>query len=288
MNWKYYNPQFDFGKYLRNQDSAWSGHLSFAYDLVRNTEPKIIVELGTHRGHSFFSFAQAVKDGELQTKLYAIDSWEGDPQAGYYGAKIYQEVTRIVKEEYQSLDINILRGYFQKFVKDFNNDSIDILHIDGLHTYKAVKADFEMWRPKMRKNGIILMHDISEKKKGFGVYRLWAELITKYSTISLEYAHGLGLILLDMKEYEIFKALENSWQNYYFNCYQVIALDIGLAEKKEQIKNLSQIQNNLLKEVQNKDEQIKGLNLKLGLIENSRTWKARNKLARVLGRKEID
>lgn len=38
-------------------------------------------------------------------------------------------------------------------------EGIDLLHIDAIHTYQAVKEDFEAFYPKVCKNGIILLHD---------------------------------------------------------------------------------------------------------------------------------
>lgn len=74
------------------QNGPWSGHRRFAYDLVRFFKPNIIVELGTHYGTSFFSMCQAVKDAQIPTDCYAIDSWMGDPHAGYYGENVYLAV----------------------------------------------------------------------------------------------------------------------------------------------------------------------------------------------------
>ena len=58
MDWKYYNQQFDYEERFYDTGWAWAGHKFFAYDLVRNIKPKIIAELGTHYGTSFFLFAK--------------------------------------------------------------------------------------------------------------------------------------------------------------------------------------------------------------------------------------
>ena len=51
MNWVTHKPSFEFETFspiIRSQ-SAWSGHLDFAYDLVRFEKPETLVELGTFR-----------------------------------------------------------------------------------------------------------------------------------------------------------------------------------------------------------------------------------------------
>ena len=42
---------------------------------------------------------------------------------------------------------------------EFKNSTIDLVFIDANHEYDSVKADFEAWYPKVKKNGIIIMHD---------------------------------------------------------------------------------------------------------------------------------
>ena len=68
------SPQFDFEKYRSLMASAWEGHELFAYNFVRNVKPRVIVELGTFTGFSFFVMAQAVKDAKLSSKLFAVDT----------------------------------------------------------------------------------------------------------------------------------------------------------------------------------------------------------------------
>lgn len=217
MVWKYFNNTFEFTKDLPIESSAWSGHYFFAYDLVRNVKPKVIVELGTHKGNSLFSMAQAIKDGKLNTKLHGIDSWEGDSQAGYYGEDVYNQFQNISKKYYKDVNIVPHKMLFNNAVKEFKDNSIDILHIDGLHTYEAVKHDFETWFPKVKKDtGIIMFHDVCETKDDFGVYKLWEELQKKYeNTITFEHYHGLGVLFINKEMFKKYETQYYAWTKLY-------------------------------------------------------------------------
>src|SRR4030042_2286311 len=167
MNWKYYYPKFEYEEKFQDLKWSWAGHKYFAYDLVCNTKPMRIVELGTHMGTSFFSFCQAAKDGKLKTELNAVDTWKGDEHAGFYNESVFEKVKEIKKSFYGDLNINLIRKTFDAALADFEDKSIDILHIDGLHTYEAVKHDFDSWFGKVKKNGIIILHDVTEKTGDF-------------------------------------------------------------------------------------------------------------------------
>ncbi|MBD3244420.1 MAG: glycosyltransferase [Candidatus Moranbacteria bacterium] len=203
MKWQYFEPKFEFLKELKILDSAWNGHFNFAYDLTANLKPDLIVELGTHYGHSFFSFCQAVKDKKLKTKLSAIDTWQGDKHSGIYGTEVLEKVKQIKEKYYKKQNIKLLQKTFDKAKKDFSDESIDILHIDGLHTYEAVKHDFYNWKRKLKKNSVVLFHDISVKKDDFGVYKLWSELKKEFNNyLEFHHSNGLGVIFFDKNHYQ--------------------------------------------------------------------------------------
>lgn len=50
------------------------------------------------------------------------------------------------------------------------NRGIDILFIDGDHTYEGVKADYEKYEPFVRSNGIIFLHDILQPESGVRIF----------------------------------------------------------------------------------------------------------------------
>ena len=173
-------------------DSAWIEHAPFGFWLVDALRPRTIVELGAHHGFSYFVFCQAVRRLQLQARCFAIDSFEGDEHAGFYGNDVYEDVLRR-NRRYDGFS-QVIRSTFAEACDQFAAGSIHLLHIDGCHTYDAVRRDFEMWLPKLSSRGVILFHDTAERSPGFGVHRLWDELRARYPHFEFMHGHGLGII----------------------------------------------------------------------------------------------
>lgn len=175
--------------------STWWQHVPIAHWLVAELKPTKIVELGTHYGVSFFSFCEAAQAFSADTFIFAIDTWEGDQHASYYGIDVFHRVLQHW-EEFHRLRSQLIRATFDAALEYFEDNSIDVLHIDGLHTYEAVEHDYRTWLPKMKENSLILFHDINVRERGFGVWKLWQELKTDYATLEVSNGHGLGILIL--------------------------------------------------------------------------------------------
>lgn len=195
MDWIFYKPLFEFDELtpVIRSNSAWTGHLNFAYDLVRFVKPKTIVELGTHFGASFFSFCQGVKDGGIAATCFAVDTWKGDNHTGPYSGGVFHIVEKTSRDYYDDMSV-LLRTTFDEAVTKFEDETIDILHIDGYHTFEAVNHDYNTWLPKLAKNGVVLFHDIAVKTGDFGVYKLWDKLKSQYPHLQFEHSYGLGVL----------------------------------------------------------------------------------------------
>jgi len=175
--------------------SAWYEHIPFAFYVTEIAQPKCLVELGTHNGVSYLAFCQAIEALSLNTKSFAIDTWEGDKMAGFYGQEVFNELRAYHDRRYSKFS-SLLKMTFDEGVEYFPDNSIDLLHIDGLHTYEAVKHDFENWFKKLSPNAIVLFHDMNVHENDFGVWKYWEEIKRKYTNFEFYHGHGLGVLTL--------------------------------------------------------------------------------------------
>jgi len=173
--------------------SAWWGHVPFAFWLVAKCEPRLLVELGTHHGVSYAALCEAVARLRLRTRCYAVDTWAGDPHAGAYDEDVYGELKEFHEKRYASFS-QLVRKTFDEACGDFADGSIDLLHIDGFHTYEAVRHDFETWRPKLSARAVVLFHDSNERQRDFGVWRFLDELKQEVPAFEFLHAHGLAVV----------------------------------------------------------------------------------------------
>jgi hypothetical protein len=174
--------------------SAWLEHTPFAAWLVPKLAPKVIVELGTHLAVSYMAFCQANARLANPAKCFAVDTWQGDEHAGKYDSSVFQEVTRL-NSQYDRFS-TLLRGRFDEALPNFPDGTVDLLHIDGFHTYEAVSKDFHSWLPKMSQRGVMLFHDTAVRERDFGVWRLWGELSQRYPHFDFSHGHGLGVLIV--------------------------------------------------------------------------------------------
>ncbi|MBL7161901.1 MAG: class I SAM-dependent methyltransferase [Anaerolineales bacterium] len=124
------------------------------YKLTRKFDHNsVIVEIGSYLGASTTFLAAAAKENKSQ--VYCVDTWMNEGMT---------EGTRDTYQEFISnttlyqQQIYPLRGRSEDIAKEFDNQ-IDLLFLDGDHSYKSCRADVESWLPKVKNGGIIILHD---------------------------------------------------------------------------------------------------------------------------------
>jgi len=279
-------------KPIYDAPSAWKGHEIIANYLISYLNPNIFVELGVHNGFSYFSFCQSVVETKAKTKCFAVDNWIGDKHAGFHETDVFEKVNSHNNSNYLHFS-KLLKMNFDDALNQFKDHSIDLLHIDGLHTYEQVKHDFNTWKPKLSDDAVVLFHDANEFRDDFGVHKLFDELIKDYKYhIIFPHAHGLGLIQSDKAKKDKL-VINNLNQNKdiikitqsLFNKNQEISTLTQVTQAKEQeIVNLTQVTQakeqeivNLTQVTQAKEQEIVNLtqakNKEINKILNSTCWK---------------
>jgi hypothetical protein len=234
--------------------SAWLGHAPFLKFLIRELNPETYVELGVHNGFSYFVACQAIVENSLRTSTFAVDHWKGDSQAGFFNEEIYQQVQN-QNQRYSSFS-TLLKMGFDQAATQFAPNSIELLHIDGFHTFNEVSHDFESWLPLMSKEGIILFHDIHVYRDDFGVYELWQSLKSKYKTIEFTHSHGLGVLFLgEIKSSKLSKLVD-----IFYDGGDKLVLGVFGSLGTDVAQGL-------------KDLEIDRLSSNLNAIKSSRLWK---------------
>jgi len=175
-----------------HKKSGWTEHTPLAMFLVETLKPRLLVELGTQRGVSYLAFCHAVEQLKLETRCYAVDTWKGDAHAGQYDETIYRELVERHRR-YEPFS-TLLRMTFDEALPKIPDASVDLLHIDGLHYYEAVKKDFDTWRPKLSDRAVVIFHDTVEMARDFGVHQLWQEVSPHFPSFNFEHGHGLGVL----------------------------------------------------------------------------------------------
>jgi glycosyltransferase involved in cell wall biosynthesis len=204
--WRYCLSRASFWQPEHFVPSTWHEHAPFAFWLTDALRPRIFVELGTHYGFSYFAFCQAVQRLGLTTRCYAVDTWQGDDHAGFYGEEVFRGVNEFHERQYSGFS-RLVRSTFDAAACHFGDSSVDLLHIDGRHAYDDVARDFATWLPKLSDRAVVLLHDINVRERQFGVWKFWCELQRRYPSFEFIHGHGLGVLQTGTAVTPAFRAL---------------------------------------------------------------------------------
>ena len=218
-DWVVSDPRYDADQLNPKLKFAyWEGHRDFAYDLLQFVRPERLVELGSQYGCSLFTFCQAVRDFKLNTEINAVDMWSGDIGAEITGEEVYVLVKKTAATYYPEVNLHLFQMCFDDARPNFADNSIDILHIDGGHTFEDVEHDFTTWLPKLKENGIVLFHDVYSPIDQ-GSCDHWEKTKKEYDCY-FDFTHSCGLgVLFPKGRYWYDRLEEAGFFKYYKDLY---------------------------------------------------------------------
>ena len=155
--------------------------LSPLISLLKRRKLRTIVEIGTQKGGTLYAWCRVALPDAF---IVSIDL-PGGPFGGGYSLK---EMKRFWTYRRKKQRIYFFRKDSHKkvtrdeLIKKLKGRKIDFLFIDGDHRYTGVKKDWNLYTPLVKRNGLIVFHDIlfHPKFPKCKVDRLWNEIKGQY------------------------------------------------------------------------------------------------------------
>lgn len=153
-----------------------SAEISQLLRLAQRARPRAVLEIGTANGGTTYLLSRYVADDAL---IVTCDlTPKVSPQSFQRIARRRQRIEAL------ALDSHTPEG--EERIRSFFPDGVDLLFIDGDHTYEGVRQDFLTYIDLLKRGGLLVFHDIVEDYKtrfGIstgawvgGVPRFWREL----------------------------------------------------------------------------------------------------------------
>jgi predicted O-methyltransferase YrrM len=139
--------------------------------LVRAQQPRRVLEIGTHIGGTLYLLAWA---SEADARILSVDvqSYERRRRRLYRSFARSHQVVDVLEAD------SHLTSTRETVAQFFDAEPLDVLFIDGDHSYEGVRRDYELYAPLLRPGGIVAFHDIVNGPREYvgGVPEFWREI----------------------------------------------------------------------------------------------------------------
>jgi cephalosporin hydroxylase len=178
--------------------------------LLRRRAPRVVLEIGTARGGTFYAWCQVAEPTAL---VVSIDL----PDGPFGGERAATDSSALRRYGQPGQQLHFIRDDSHdiatrtKVVEILGGKEIDFLMIDGDHTYEGVRQDFEMYAPLVGDGSPVAFHDIlpHPEDSRCEVDRFWNEIRNGYRHIELtdvapeaQYG-GIGVLYWDRSAAEL-------------------------------------------------------------------------------------
>lgn len=146
-----------YGGALAPRQSRWE--FRWFVDEVARRRPSTVVEIGTSRGGSLLGLCRAAPD---EATIVSVDIPAGLGGSGYPRWK--EHVLASFAKPGQ--DLHLVRAdssdpaTAERVSEILDDRPLDLLFIDGDHSYEGVRADWDAYSPMVGPGGVAILHDV--------------------------------------------------------------------------------------------------------------------------------
>jgi predicted O-methyltransferase YrrM len=148
--------------------------------IIRDLNPRSLLEIGTFKGGTLFVLVRACQNNSviISVDLAALSPLRRTVLRTFGG--------RARKIHFLTADSHS-PDTFDSVSKTLQGSLLDVLFIDGDHSYAGVKRDFDMYAPLVRRGGLVAFHDIAEHppEAQCEVSLFWHEVRSRYKHLEI-------------------------------------------------------------------------------------------------------
>lgn len=142
-------------------------------DMNRVKFAYLLAELGLNKGAEIGVecglYSEVLCKANPNIQLYSIDAWTA--YKGYRDHVSQEKLDgfmEITKKRLAPYNAKVIKGFSMDIVKQFKDESLDFVYIDGNHEFQQTVNDIAEWQKKVRPGGIVAGHDyILRKNNGY-------------------------------------------------------------------------------------------------------------------------
>ena len=208
-------------KLITYDQSLNSLEKSFLNHFLGATNPKVIIELGIHKGSTTKHIIEFLEKNKISAKVYGFDL-----------DTVLRELIRTDKIISRYIDKNqleLLGGVLPKSLDEFlskNNPIVDFVLIDAKHQYKSVLGELELLWPYLSKNSFIICHDYHKVRLQYAIEHFASKKGAKFIPIlntssESDFQSSLAVLTKPKLQFNFFHWLGlhydlNEVRGYYF------------------------------------------------------------------------
>lgn len=218
--------EIDFGGGCSTKKAVIMGYL------IKKYKFSATLDIGVYKGRSFFpqAISHKVKRGGT---VYGVDPYLNEEAKQFDNENLKQEllefanntdfegIFRKVESQIKKFNIEnyskIVRKTSENAIQFFTEKQIsfDLIHIDGNHDTKAVLKDIELYLPRLKKNGILILDDVS-----------WGSVKPAYEYVNSRLIH-LKTKIGKGDDFSIFLNSNNKFKAYWCKFF-IERINLGL------------------------------------------------------------
>jgi predicted O-methyltransferase YrrM len=139
---------------LRKSIDQFWGLVELIEEFPKNS---VVVEIGTFAGESAELFSL------VASRVYTVDPFSWPPSITLADGYTLDQVRNFLAERLLKIrNIEHIEKRSAEAVSGFEDNSIDVVYIDGDHEYASVREDILLWTPKVKQGGLICGHDYND------------------------------------------------------------------------------------------------------------------------------